>query len=210
MPPKGAVHLDELWIFGKPAGLATHPSRDLDDDLLSWARREHGAPENLAPINRLDRATSGIVLASACATTRARFGESFAAHAVQKTYLALVHGAAPEEGRIDRPLLDRRRGRKLESSTHFRCLESMGKLALLEVHPITGRKHQIRRHLRGHDLPIVGDKRYGGRPLPSGAPDRLWLHCLRLELADLQVEAVIPAELQVHLKRLNCSFAPLT
>jgi 23S rRNA-/tRNA-specific pseudouridylate synthase len=210
IPPEGALRLEALWLFAKPAGLATHPSRDVDDDLLAWAKRNHGAPENLAPINRLDRATSGLVLASACPATRARFGEVFADHAVRKTYLALVHGSAPVEGRIDRALLDRRRGRKLDSSTSFRCRKGMGKLSLLEVHPVTGRKHQIRRHLRGENLPIVGDKRYGGRPLPTGAPDRLWLHCVRLELPTLQVETPLPAELQAHLEWLKSSSTALT
>ena len=77
---------------------------------------------------------------------------------------------------------------------------------LLDLELITGRKHQLRRHLAGIGLPVVGDRRYGPRrspPLPPGFPDRLWLHAWKLQLPDRLIEARLPTELIAALDSLG-------
>lgn len=198
-----------LWALAKPAGLAAHPTGDPSvPDVIGWAVA-HGAPEGLAPVHRLDRDTSGVLLASHDPVLRASLGALFAEGAVRKRYLALVAGRAHAKGIVRRPLADARRGRPLPAVTRYRRLAIFGRVSLLEVRPETGRRHQIRRHLAGIGLPIVGDARYGPRRFApvAGFPGRLWLHAASLELPDGRVfEAPLPRELADHLALLGERF----
>lgn len=204
---KVEVVIDEgLWVFAKPSGMAVHRSKGVDGpDLLTWARAHAGASAALAPIHRLDRHTSGVLLASEDPGLRASVGRHFADGEVRKRYLALVFGRTDTQGTIDRPLLDRRRGRKLEAVTRYTLERQFEAFSYLAVAPSTGRKHQIRRHLRGIRHSIVGDPRYGPpHPIPVPAsPGRLWLHAHRIELPNGRAfEVALPDELAAHLDAL--------
>jgi len=201
-----------LWVFAKPAGVLVHPAGGDDaPDLLTWARTHAGAPAALAPVHRLDKDTSGVVLCAATPRATADLARHFAAGAVHKTYLALVVGQPPASGRIARALADARRGRPLPAATRFEALERLGGFTLLALHPETGRKHQLRRHLEAVGHPIVGDTRYGlaRRPGASAAvpaPARLWLHARRVELPDGRAfEAPLAPELAAHLAALRAA-----
>ncbi len=196
-----------LWVLSKPAGLAAHATGDPSiPDVITWAIEHGGAPRELAPVHRLDRETSGVLLASDDPALRARLGALFAEGRVTKRYRALVHGRANAKGIVRRPLADGRRGRPLDAVTRWRRIATYGRVSLLEVRPETGRKHQIRRHLAGIGHPIVGDARYGPRrfaPVP-GFPGRLWLHAIAIELPDGRVfEAPLAPELEAHLALLE-------
>lgn len=195
-----------LWVFDKPSGMTVYKTPEVPGlDLLGWARQHAGAPRSLAPIHRLDRHTSGVLLASEDPAERAALGRYFASGTVSKRYLALVHGQTDDDGVVDRPLLDNRRGRKLPATTHYEVLQRFSAFSYLALRPQTGRKHQLRRHLRGLKHSIVGDPRYGPpRPVPVPAdPGRLWLHAERLELPDGRIfEAELPAALADHLLAL--------
>jgi len=214
LPPTVLAVDGPLWVLSKPAGVLVHPAAGDDPtlDLLSWARVHAGAPPGLAPIHRLDKDTSGVVLCAADPRVIADLARWFAAGSVTKTYLALVHGRPHARGRIDRPLADARRGRPLPAVTRFTRVGQLGVFALLELTPETGRKHQLRRHLHGLGHAIVGDTRYRPprfRPIP-GFPGRLWLHAARLALPDGRVfEAPLPPELAAHLVALRAG-APAT
>ncbi len=157
-------------------------------------------------MHRLDRETSGLVLASPDASLRAELGDLFASGAVHKEYQALVFGRCHEKGVVRRALADGRRGRPLPAVTRYRLLEWLGPLSLVRARPEHGRKHQIRRHLQAIGHAIVGDERYPPprfRRVP-GYPGRLWLHASRLELPDGRVwEAPLPPELAAHLDLLR-------
>jgi tRNA pseudouridine65 synthase len=181
--PRVIVRQAELWVFHKPAGFAVHPTGNPRiPDLLSWAQSEIDAPASLAPVHRLDRATSGVVICSADEKTRGNWGRKFAEGAVEKEYRALVYGHCHKKGVIKRPLEDVRRKQDLEAETRYWRLESFGAASYLKVRPITGRRHQIRRHLQGIGHGILGDKRYHNkrRLRVAGFVPRLWLHCLSL------------------------------
>ncbi len=196
-----------LIVLDKPAGFAVHPVREEGvPDLLTWVKKHLGAPAELAPIHRIDRETSGLVLCSADSDLRARLGLWFSDGEVEKRYLALVQGRARRKGIIRRRLKDPRRRRPVEAITRYKRLLALGPTSHLEVHPLTGRRHQIRRHLQGLGLPVVGDHRYPPRrfaPIP-GFPGRLWLHAHRLVLPDgRRFESPLPPELARHLELLT-------
>jgi len=198
---------EELWVVAKPSGFAVHrASHDDIPDLVAWLREHGDAPKSIAPIHRLDRQTSGVVLLSPNAGLRAEVGALFAEGRVEKTYHALVLGRTHRKGVVRRRLKDSRRGKKLDAVTRYRCLRSFGRMSYLELRPETGRRHQIRRHLAGLGHNVVGDERYAPRRfIPvAGYPGRLWLHALRLKLPDGRAfEAQLAPELSAHLELLG-------
>ncbi len=208
MKPKLIHTSDGLWVFDKPAGMVVHAARPEDKpDLLAWARTEGGAPPTLAAVNRLDKETSGLVLCAANRDVLAEAGGWFAANKVHKEYRALVFGRTHKKGIVRRPLQDARRGRSLDAVTRYWMEGALPRVTYLRVRPMTGRKHQIRRHLQGIGHPVVGDARYrprrGDYRRVPGFPGRLWLHCLMLELPDgTRFEAPLPAALDEHLDLL--------
>ena len=187
---------DSLLIVDKPPDMPTHPSAGHDGDTLAnaltWQFAERGEPFVFRPISRLDRNTSGILTLAKDQYAAALLCKEMQAHRIRKTYLAFTEGLPPAEaGRIETGT--RRRedffvlrevcpvdapGAAL-TVTDYRVLETFGNRALLEVHPLTGRTHQIRVHLAHLGCPIMGDDLYG---TTSTLIDRQALHAARLEL----------------------------
>ena len=191
---------DVFYAFDKPAGMAVHQNAEDIPDLVTWLKKQRSLPRDLKPGHRLDRPTSGVVLCGAGKKARAQIAEWLSKEST-KTYLALVAGVPDHsEGIIDSPLFDDRRKRPLEAQTHYRVVENLGAVTLLELRLVTGRKHQLRRHLADAGMPIVGDQRYGPkRPLRvPGFPGRLWLHAHTLAIGDRVITAPLPPSLADH------------
>lgn len=188
----------DLVAVDKPAGWVVHAAMEGErHDLRAWLAGQPGLPGGLEPLHRLDRETSGVVLFAASARTRAEIGRAFMDGAVQKTYLVLVQGHAHRKGVIRAPLAPDHPGPPQDAVTRYRLVEALGAFSLLRVHPETGRKHQIRRHLQGLGLAVVGDTRYPpARPLRVPAfPGRLCLHAAAVTLPDGRVfEAPLPPD----------------
>jgi len=197
---------DYLVAVDKPPGLLVHRT-GLDAGETQFAlqllRDQLGRP--VWPAHRLDKGTSGVLLFALDAGTASLLGRAFEApDAVQKTYRAAVRGWPLESGLIDHPLKrmadDARAGREevQDAQTRYRTLEHYElplpqggfpttRCALVELQPLTGRRHQLRRHLKHIAHPIVGDATHGKGALNRAVAgllgvQRLWLQALRLEL----------------------------
>ncbi len=125
----------------------------------------------LRHVHRLDGDTSGVLLLARSPGALAAFGEMFESRRMEKKYLAVTAvepretewtcrlALTPDPQRIGRIIVDERAGKA--SETHFRVLEKIPGLALIECNPVTGRTHQIRVHLAESGCPIVSDELYG-------------------------------------------------
>lgn len=185
--PVDVIYEDEAVLaLCKPAGVASIAGRgDLGEPLSAAAARHAGGKVFI--VHRLDRDASGLMLFAKEAAAHRLLCRQFESRSARKTYLALVLGKLEGEGRIDSPLKEFGSGRTAASAsgkpsqTSWKALRSFRRSTLLEVHPLTGRRHQIRAHLYGLGHPILGDTLYG-RPLPVGGAPRLMLHALSLSL----------------------------
>ena len=165
-----------LLVLNKPAGLVCHPTKDGEmSSLIGRVRLHLGAAAHL--VNRLDRETSGVVVVAKGPETARVLGKIWESRAVEKEYLAFVHGQVrAESGRIDAPLGKDESSRVVvkdcvrpdgaaavtEFMVEKRFVRAGKDFSLLRVLPRSGRKHQIRIHLAHMGHPIVGDKLYGG------------------------------------------------
>lgn len=210
---------DNVLVINKPAGMVVHPgagnpSGTLVNAVLAYdpAIRHVGEEERPGVVHRLDKDTSGVVLFARTEKAYKWLVRQFKSRDLDKKYLALVDGHPPTPtGRIEAPISrDTRnrtrmavglRGQGKPAVTEYFELERFEAHTYLEVHPITGRTHQIRVHLSYVGVPVVGDTVYGRRH-PSITMDRFFLHAKSLavrlpgERAPHIFTASLPEDLQ--------------
>lgn len=154
----------EYTLWFKPFGMACQASRWGDFASINrWAEVNLAAVTGCAPrpaflVHRLDRATTGLLLLCHSKSAAKQFSELFRAGKIDKRYRAVVHGDCshfPAEYEVDMPVEGK------ASRSVISCIEVSDKRSLLSVKLLTGRKHQIRRHLSDLGFPIVGDRLYG-------------------------------------------------
>lgn len=203
---------DRLVAIDKPSGWLVHRS-NLDRHetrILVQALRDQ-LGQYVYPAHRLDKGTSGVMLFALDPAAARQLGEQFEQHGVRKTYWAVVRGWPPESGFIDHPIRNERDeyGDVPESAvaqpaiTRFRRLATVelphavdryptSRYALVELQPLTGRRHQLRRHMKHIAHPIIGDATHG-----KGSHNR-WFQaefgCDRLLLACTELSFRHPAD----------------
>jgi 23S rRNA pseudouridine1911/1915/1917 synthase len=208
---------NHLLAVMKPAGLLVQGDRSGDATLLDWAKgylkEKYAKPGNVyvGLVHRLDRNVSGVVLLARTSKAASRLSACFRENTVTKTYLAVVHGVpASERGELvswlgsagDRHGVTRAEraafpgGR--ESVLRYRRLAAAGSRSLLEIQPVTGRRHQIRAQLALIGHPLLGDVKYGATE--RLAARRIALHAGKLEVAHpvgnrlMVLEAPVPPD----------------
>lgn len=212
------IHEDEhVLAFNKPSGLSSQGGRiqahTLDDLLWAFMRSNGKRPEL---VHRLDRDTSGVILAARTKPAAGFLGKALQARRFRKTYQALI-GSAPEprSGTIEAPLLRQEVGRESymrvaaadtpgaqAALSRYRTLSATDDGALVELDPATGRMHQLRVHMASIGRPLAGDVRYGGALTFAGrAAPRLMLHASKLVFPHpsggyTTVEAPLPADFE--------------
>jgi 23S rRNA pseudouridine1911/1915/1917 synthase len=196
----------DLVALNKPAGLVVHPAAGHREHTLVNALLHHcggqlsgiGGVTRPGIVHRLDKDTSGCLVAAKNDDAHLHLCAQFAGRSVEKTYLALVCGRmsrlsgcieaaiARDPAHRQRMAVTAKKGR--DARTRFRVLERWSAATLVEAEPLTGRTHQIRVHLRHLGFPVAGDAVYGRRATARlkentgySAP-RLLLHARRLAL----------------------------
>jgi len=209
-----------LIVVDKPAGLTVHPgagnrSETLAGQLLTLGARGGDDPDRPGIVHRLDRETSGLLVAARSEQVYTTLQEAIRRREVQRHYLALVRGRPRSRtGRIDAAIGRDRRDptkRSLDTDeprdavTHFEVEEALTEHALLDVRLETGRTHQIRVHLAAIDLPVSGDFQYGVRG--DLGLERQFLHAHLLRFAhpvtgdELAISSELPEDLVAALAK---------
>jgi len=205
---------EDVLAVNKPAGMVVHPSPGHSSGTLVNAVLAHipeiegvGGVQRPGLVHRLDQDTSGVILLAKNDQAHHFLQEQFQERRVNKVYLALVDGRPPTpKGRVE-VAVGRDRGHRKrmapvmpeqgkEAVSEYFTLETFSNHTYLEVHPITGRTHQVRVHLAFLECPVVGDQTYG-RNNPSLPLERHFLHAARLSilLPDQEEEQTIGAPL---------------
>ena len=249
-PPEQSVPIEVLYedeahlCVNKPAGYTVLPGRGGWDAeyfqslvaVLNAGARPGGPFLRPHVIHRLDRQTSGVLLVAKSVEAGRALSRQFEDRQIGKTYRALVEGVLPrrelaidipigrQEGHLVKMRPDPKHGRP--ASTRVGLAEPFGHFSLLDVHPLTGRQHQIRVHLAAVGYPLAIDRLYGRRDVlrgadlnailgaPTAAPDEMLLDRCPLHAASigyrhpftgepLRHEAPLPADLAALLDRLR-------
>lgn len=222
--PLDILYEDEVLLaINKPAGMVVHPapghrSGTFVNALLHHCKTLSAAGwEPLRPgiVHRLDKDTSGVLIAAKTAAAHQQLVALFAERKVKKEYRALCVGLPPE-GLVDAPIarhpLNRQQmdvcfERGKEAKTLIRVLSHKAPLSSLSCELITGRTHQIRVHLKHLKTPILGDPVYGSASANKKCPTpRQMLHAARLSLVHpfsgkpLELAAPLPGDFQAVLE----------
>jgi 23S rRNA pseudouridine1911/1915/1917 synthase len=190
---------DDCVVISKPLGLLTHSKGAFNPEasVATWLHNriqdktlieanEHQPNARAGIVHRLDRATSGVMIAAKTVSALTWLQKQFSQRKAKKTYIAVVTGHLKEpEAVIDMPI---ERNPKAPATfrvgingraatTHYKVLQETEHYSLVELRPETGRTHQLRVHLAQLGHPIVGDTLYKGKPAP-----RMFLHAFQLEI----------------------------
>lgn len=206
--PLEVIFEDEsLLVLNKPAGIVVHPAPGHWHGTLINALLHHlqegpegrclssiGGRERPGLVHRLDKGTSGVMAIAKTDTAHRGLSKQFKDHTIERVYVALIAGSVKgSKGRVDlaigrdtknRQKISARTTSPREAVTEFQVVERFGKTAtLVEVHPQTGRTHQIRVHLASIGHAVLGDEAYGGRKvclIEDHAIERPMLHAMTL------------------------------
>ncbi len=221
--PLVILHADDLVLaVDKPSGLSVHRGLDASNDTLI-ARLDALGHGGARPVHRLDRGTSGVLLAARKASAAAALGRAMAAGHATKTYLALVRGLAPEHVVVDHPVPADEDGERVAAVTTITRIARVvvdgsalreARYSLVRAEPATGRFHQIRRHLKHLGHPVVGDTTYGRAEHNRLCAERFGLRRLALHAAaialphpdgsgELRVESPLPIDLERPLRAMG-------
>jgi len=207
-----------VLVIDKPAGLHTHRGKH-EGSVADWICRQMPEMDHVGAtrrecgiVHRLDRDTSGVLLAAVDAETYSRLREAFAAGCARKQYLALVAGVVERPFAIDVPLARRRtyvvrarrNDRSMRARTAVEVLDRGADWSLVRAEIHTGVTHQVRAHLAMAGHPLLGDAKYGGPPAPGTDRDGQLLHACSISIAEtIEASAELPADFEAAYQSLR-------
>ena len=221
--PLNIIFEDEYLIaLDKPVGMVVHPAPGHSSGTMVNALLHHcndlsgiGGVERPGIVHRLDKDTSGLVIAAKTESAHKNLARQFKKREIRKEYLAIVKGNVKKDkgsihasiGRhkVHRKKMDTRALNGREAQTEYEVVHRSVGWSYLRLWPKTGRTHQIRVHLASIHHPIIGDKLYGGKSTHHKM-DRQALHAHRLELkhpitgSNLSFCAPLPPDMVVFLQ----------
>lgn len=210
---------ESLLVVDKPAGVLSQKDKSGDADLcellVEWFRAQGKSLKFLAPVHRLDRNTSGVILLAKSSQAAAKLTGAIRDRKVRRHYLAIVKGDPGESGTIDAPLAKDEEENKSEVSesgsaaiTKFVRKQKLAATSIVEVELETGRSHQIRAHFAHIKCPLLGDVKYGKKPW-SAIFHRPALHAETIEFPNPQtgkaitISAPIPKDLAKLIQQIG-------
>jgi len=223
----------EYLVINKPAQMATEPPSHIST-LRDWLiDNKHINTKNWVDtdrfgiVHRLDTDTSGVVVWAKTTDAQKRLRKLWQGRVVKKSYLALVYGSISKTGSIEFPIMrDNKKDKqtvaifpnpkaRVAITTYERIEEIVANntaISLVRVHPVTGRTHQIRIHLKSIGNPIIGDKLYTDKNAKKVASflnlDRQFLHAESIEIEGECYKAKLPEDLTTVLAKLEIDFQP--
>ncbi len=234
IPLRIAFEDEHLLVVDKPAGLVVHPAAGNFDGTLVNALLHHcggslsgiGGVARPGIVHRIDKDTSGLLVVAKTDPAHEGLARQFAAHSIERRYLAIVAGVPTRaEGRVDAPLArssaNRKKiavvaeGRGKRAVTHWTRLQPLRQAALVECRLETGRTHQVRVHMASISHPLLGDPAYGRTPRGLGALlkemhfERQALHAARIGFLHpmtkqrLTFDSELPADMQELFRALR-------
>src|SRR3989344_2393825 len=237
MDPTILFENSDVVVINKPAGLVVHSDGKTKEPTVSeWMLKKYpeskgvGEPITLSSgevvdrpgiVHRIDRDTSGILLLVKNQKAFEYFKLQFQGRGVEKTYHAFAYGEMKEEdGIIDRPIARSKkdfrlwsaqrgaRGKEREAITEYKILERSKEFSFIEIHPKTGRTHQIRVHFKAINHPIVSDPLYAPKREQALGFSRTALHASEIGLVlpdgkKIKVRAPFPQDFEYALKELH-------
>ena len=210
---------EDLIVVNKPSGLVVHPAPGNQSHTLVNALLHHckqlSTVNPLRPgiVHRLDKETSGLLVAAKNNQSHMGLAEQFAEHSIRRVYVAIVQGRVNfDENVIDMSIGRHPQSRKKMAAgfgsnpksarTHYRTLKRTAEYSVVELHPFTGRTHQLRVHLAFLGHPILGDAKYG----KQATFPRLALHAKVLGFVHpvsgsfIEFDSPLPKEFKAYMK----------
>lgn len=189
-------------VVDKPPGIPVHRTRGAGDKRPLLQRLRDQLGQWIYPVHRLDQPTSGVIVFALSPEAARTMSQAFRRHEVEKEYVAVVRGWPAAAGDIAHPVTDASRGRSYAAATRYRRLATAtlpypvgpyasARYALVLLRPLTGRRHQLRRHMCHISHPIVGDTAYGDGRHNRFFRERIGVR--RLMLAATRLSFVHPA-----------------
>ena len=212
------VHEDPgFFVVNKPAGVLSQKDKSGDDDLASLIQKDFAnggaALSFLAPVHRLDRNTSGLIILAKSSDAARELTDWLQEKKIQRTYLAIVKGDPGEKGRYEYRLRKNEKTNEVFVDdkgdaviTEFTRERKMGNSSLVRVKLVTGKSHQIRVHFAHAGHALLGDRKYAKKPW-SEIFLRPALHSAVLEMPEpcriKRFEAKLPKDMQELLRKLS-------
>lgn len=186
---------ENLVAINKPHGLLVHRTKiaaDATEFAIQILRDQLG--QKVYPVHRLDRKTSGVLLFAKNEEYNSICQKLFQERKIQKSYIAIVRGFTPDQKTIDYPLTENNKTQ--EATTHFKTIQrfelqipfgkfSTSRYSLIRVTPLTGRFHQIRKHMAHIFHPIIGDRPHG-----CNKQNKLWKDKFQMDTMLLHAENI--------------------